>query len=148
MRWLNYPIYMRIIHVNSLSSIFLVDSPLYDATGSQIQIQITRRIWNRNHKYFRMWIRGSYGVDSWKKNKKSSVTVPLKHNNLYSFAHFQYTLYLYIWLEDKVFYCCHSTWKYLRKVDALCGCVSEYFTVNQITPPPPRLMSVCRKVIS
>jgi hypothetical protein len=41
---LNYPISIRIIHENSLSSIFFFDSPLHDAAGSQIQIQITRRI--------------------------------------------------------------------------------------------------------
>ncbi len=46
---------------------FFVDSPLYDAAGSQIQIQITRRIWNRNKNYFMIWIRGSYGANSWKK---------------------------------------------------------------------------------
>ncbi len=55
MRQLKYPISMRIIHVNSLSS-----------------------IWNRNHKYLRMWIRGyyqSYGVDSWKTKRPKNLAL-------------------------------------------------------------------------
>ncbi len=52
----------------------------YQTPRNNIQKQIFLRIRKRIQKYFRVWIRGLYGVDSWKKTrgKKSRATVPLK----------------------------------------------------------------------
>ncbi len=45
---------------------FFFCSAGYDTPRNQFQIRISRRIRNRNQKCFGAWIRGLYGVDSWK----------------------------------------------------------------------------------
>jgi hypothetical protein len=50
-----------------------------DTPQNNFEIWISPRIRTRIRKCFRVWIRGPYGVDSWKKTRgqKSRATVPL-----------------------------------------------------------------------
>jgi hypothetical protein len=56
----------------------------YHTLRNHFRIWISRRIQNRNQNYFGAWIKGPYGVDSWKKNRgqKSRATVPLNQESL------------------------------------------------------------------
>ncbi len=66
----------------------------YDTPQNHFQIRISRRIRNRNQKYFGAWIRGLYGVDSWKKTRgqKSRATVPLSNYMIGSWRYVRHYL--------------------------------------------------------
>jgi hypothetical protein len=47
----------------------------YDTQRNHFQIRISRRIRNRNQKYFGAWIRGPYGIDSWNKPEAEKLVL-------------------------------------------------------------------------
>jgi hypothetical protein len=47
----------------------------YDTLRNHFRIRISRQIRNRNQKYFGAWIRGPYGVDSWKKPEAKNLVL-------------------------------------------------------------------------
>ncbi len=50
-------------------------SARYDTPRNHFRIWISRRIGNRNQKHFWAWIRGPYGVDSWKKPEAKNLVL-------------------------------------------------------------------------